>query len=87
MIPNKRMTDSINELINDQGVCRTAPATLGLLIIKLLYILNMARFDGVLNYDFFFNGGGDFSGSPSGELSELSGQSPLLVKDGNIYTN
>ena len=29
------MTESINELMNDKGVCRTAPGTPGLLIILL----------------------------------------------------
>ena len=29
----KRITQSVKQLINDGGVCRTAPATLGLLII------------------------------------------------------
>ena len=31
-IGRKRRTESLNELINDKGVCRTAPATPGLLI-------------------------------------------------------
>ena len=30
-IVNENMTQSINQSINDKGVCRTAPATLGLL--------------------------------------------------------
>ena len=30
----KRLTDSLNELINDKGVCRISPAIPGLLTIK-----------------------------------------------------
>ena len=30
------MTESINELMNDKGVCRTAPGTPGLLTIRRL---------------------------------------------------
>ena len=33
----KRLTYLINELINDEAVCRTAPATPGLLIIVVLF--------------------------------------------------
>ena len=38
-IGRKRLTDLMNELINDEGVCRTAPAKPGLLIITVPYCL------------------------------------------------
>ena len=35
------MTDSISELINDKGVCKTAPTTPGLLIGEILTTPNI----------------------------------------------
>ena len=38
-IGRKGITELMNESVNDKGVCRTAPATPGLLIIYLIIVL------------------------------------------------
>ena len=40
-IGRKRIAHSINQLMNDEGVCRTAPATPGLLITRVWSVMGV----------------------------------------------
>ena len=42
---SQRMTELMNELLNDKGVCRTAPATLGQLITQPKFATSVSYID------------------------------------------